>query len=307
MHIVALRRWVRPAEDASLGVSTPERNTRGKVDRQSRCPIARLAILIDITSTRRRTITPIPISSTSHGRNPKAGNAALTPTTGGPAHKRAGLAIVYKGPHGLAARHARRLLVRVHQLHRGDHPRVLGHHRVPPVTRTPALGSQKKKRNARTRNRSPREHTPSPFRKFETLRTGNPPRRSDRGSTVDAILASSSLSLTRADFRAAPTSDSNSQACRPTVVSSTPPGWLNRLNAPDQAASAAQTSVSFSFVSSSPPVPLCAAPPWPQVRTQFSVGPRCCWGRARVPFGEKIVANLLTKRSRRLYLFLKIR
>lgn len=56
----------------------------------------------------------------------------LTPATCSPAHERPGLPIIQKGPHGLADRHARRLLVRVHQL-RGDHPRILGYHRVPPV------------------------------------------------------------------------------------------------------------------------------------------------------------------------------
>lgn len=53
---------------------------------------------------------------------------SLTPTTGGPAHKRAGLAIVQKGPHRLADRHARRFLVRVHQLRGNNHLRVFGYH-----------------------------------------------------------------------------------------------------------------------------------------------------------------------------------
>lgn len=106
-------------------------------------------------------------SSISHGRNPKAGNAALTPATGGPAHKRAGLAIVQKGPHGLAARHARWFFVRVHQLHRGNHLRVVGYHRVPPVTRIP-FDSQ----NARTRPRDT-SNTPEFSPEFEALRTQN--------------------------------------------------------------------------------------------------------------------------------------
>lgn len=70
---------------------------------------------------------PHNFSSDIHKNSFTAGNTALTPTTGSPAHKRAGLAIVQKGPHSLADRHARRFLVRVHQL-RGDHLRVFGNH-----------------------------------------------------------------------------------------------------------------------------------------------------------------------------------
>jgi len=117
-----------------------------------------------------------------------AGSTALTPATGGSAHKRASLAIVQEGPHGLADRHAGRFLVRVHQL-RGNHLRVLGHHRAA----SPTCYEASAKHSARTRPRYLR----SPPRAPNTcLRGEHSPLNSPRLATV-RIPRSFALSLYR--------------------------------------------------------------------------------------------------------------
>jgi len=183
---------------------------------------------------------------------------SLTPTTGGPAHKRAGLAIVQKGPHSLADRHARRFLVRVHQL-RGNHLRVFGYHSCA----FHLLRSNSIHLDARV----PAAWEWLEHRGFSKIRN-----HSRVTEFIFRIISSRVLrSLLSSVPFAIPTLLHNSQATirSPTVGSSAPPGWLTLLNA------LRPSSTLLFLLLPLPYLTLLAAPLWPQVRTQFSEGPRC--------------------------------